>query len=213
MNTHQIGRLALAAWVGASAGCSPAAVPAEHPANVVQVPQLASSSPAVLAAEPDPPPLPSPPSGYIEAKVEQLVPTGQGSAVLLAPAGSDRVVPIFIGGSEALSIRHRLDHTHYERPLTHDLMDELMRNVGVRLIHVQVDSLKNNTFIGTVVMRHGARNIELDARPSDAIALALGNGAPIYVARRVIEASGVRRDELGPIHGLQVPPAGSPPMP
>jgi len=139
------------------------------------------------------------PDGYVEMTVGEVTPTRDGNAVLLVDASNDVVVPIFIGPNEAMAIDLRHRKQRYQRPLTHDLLDAVLRELGGSLVRVQIDDIKDNTFLGAVFVRTPTRVIELDSRPSDAIALALGNHAPIYVARRVIEQAGVRRnDASGP---------------
>jgi hypothetical protein len=136
------------------------------------------------------------PAGYVDAQVLGVFQTATGGVVALGVADSDRVLPIFVGGTEALSINLRQNQEHYERPLTHDLLDAVMRELGGQLVNVQVDELKDNTFIGSIVVRHGGHTKSLDSRPSDAIALAIGARVPIYVASRVMDAAGVPRSEI-----------------
>ena len=149
----------------------------------------------------------------VEMKVAAVVPSkGGGAAVLLVEAASRgtpspaaqggsparrKVVPIFVGAAEALSIDLRLNKRRPERPLTHDLLDSIVRELGAKVVRVQVDELRDGVFIGTVfVQRPGERVARVDARSSDAIALALGNGLPIWVARKVIDAAGVNPESL-----------------
>ena len=80
--------------------------------------------------------------------------------------------------------------------MTHDLFDAAIHALGANLYKVHIDELRNNTFIGRVYLVKGDRILDLDARPSDAIALAIGNHVPIYVARRVLEEAGKRPSEL-----------------
>jgi uncharacterized protein len=136
------------------------------------------------------------PAGYEHATVWDLVPAGDGAAVLLLDASSTTVLPIFVGGTEALSIRLTMDGKHFGRPLTHDLLASLVRGLGGEAVKVQIDDLRDDTFFGSVFVRQGARVIQLDARPSDAIAIALGSGAPLYVSRSVMLSSGLPREDL-----------------
>jgi bifunctional DNase/RNase len=130
----------------------------------------------------------APPSGYVELVVQDVVPTPHGQpAVLLRDASASLLVPIFIGGTEALSIELRHNKKRYARPLTHDLFDALLDKLGGKLVRVQIDGVRDETFVGAVFVQRGAEVIELDARPSDAIALAVGSGAPIYVSPEVIQ--------------------------
>jgi uncharacterized protein len=147
-------------------------------------------------------PRPTAPPSHVEMTVGGLYSVGNGgSAVILATPTDPRVVPIFIGGTEALSIHLRLEHQRYQRPLTHDLLDNVVRELGGELVKVQVDELKDNVFIGTVFVRDGGRIAPLDARPSDAIALAIGADVPIFVARKVVSAAGVRKEDFERSHG------------
>jgi bifunctional DNase/RNase len=136
------------------------------------------------------------PRGYERASVWDLVPTDDGAAVLLLDAKKVTVLPIFVGGTEALTIRLRMNGQRYARPLTHDLLASLVDELGGRPVKVQIDELRDDTYIGSVFVRQGTRVLQLDARPSDAIAISLGSGAPLYVAKSVMLGSGVSREEI-----------------
>src|SRR5262249_35428984 len=82
------------------------------------------------------------------------------------------------------------------RPLTHDLMDSTLHELHAKVVKVQVDELRDGVFIGSIFVRSGNRVFRVDARPSDAIALAIGNHVPIYVARAVLDEAGIRGDDL-----------------
>ncbi len=151
--------------------------------------------PAAAPAEPPPAPVVKP-AGYVEVHAMQVVDLGSSSALLLLDEASSLIVPIFIGGTEALSIGHRMRGTTAPRPLTHDLLDAAVKKLRGSVVKVQVDALRDGVFHGSVYLRAGRRVLRLDARPSDAIALAIGNRAPIYVAQEVLDAAGVPRDEL-----------------
>jgi len=118
------------------------------------------------------------------------------NAVLLVEEGKRIALPIFIGGTEALSIRLRLEKKPFARPLTHDLFDSSIKKLGGRVASVRVDKIEDNTFHGTVVLESGRERFDMDARPADAIAIAIGNGAPIHVARTVLDHAGLNLDEL-----------------
>jgi bifunctional DNase/RNase len=154
-------------------------------------PQVATIPPAVRAPEP-----PRPPPGYVEVKVIRIEPQREGgAAILLGRPDKSALLPIFVGQTEALSIALRQKGEHYERPLTHDLVDALMRELGGQLVKVQIDELRNNTFVGSIFVRTGERVAEIDARPSDAIALAIGNHVPIYCATKVLDRAARSRDD------------------
>src|SRR5262249_35597019 len=126
----------------------------------------------------------------------RVVELGDSAALLLLDEASGVIVPIFIGGTEALSISHRLSGTTPVRPLTHDLLDAAVKKLHGSIAKVHVDALRDGIYLGSVYIRSGRRLLRLDARPSDAIALALGNRAPIYIAQQVLDAAGVPRDEM-----------------
>jgi bifunctional DNase/RNase len=136
-----------------------------------------------------------PPKGFIEMKVAGVMPTREGNAVMLADPAETVALPIWIGDAEAFSIQMRLDRRRFQRPLTHDLLDNIMRELGGRLVKIQVDDLKGNTFVGTVFIEQAGKVIEIDSRPSDAIALAVGNRVPIHVSQKVIDRVGIRKQD------------------
>jgi bifunctional DNase/RNase len=141
---------------------------------------------------------PGVPEGYVELKVEEVSVVDDSFVVILMDEARAVALQIFIGGTEALSIELRYKKRQYPRPLTHDLLDRVMRELGGELVKIHIDDIRDNTFIGAVFVRRGDRIIEVDARPSDAIALALGNRVPIYVSKRVLDQAGVRPNEALP---------------
>jgi bifunctional DNase/RNase len=136
------------------------------------------------------------PDGYDLASVWEVVATGEGAAVLVVDAKKTTVLPIFVGGTEALTIQLRVDGKHFHRPLTHGLLSSLVSELGGKPVRAQIDDMHDDTFYGRVVVQQGDRVLELDARPSDAIAISLGSGAPLFVSRSVMLGSGVRREEV-----------------
>ena len=167
----------------------PAQAEAAAPLTTEAVPPAASAGLVSNAADP-----PRPPAGYLEMTVLDVKGTVDGAAVLLVNQARSVVVPIMVGGTEALSIQLRQSKQRYQRPLTHDLLDSILHELGGSLVKVQVDDIRDGTFIGTVFVRKGNRVVSIDARPSDAIALAIGNGVPIFMAQRVIDEAGLRKD-------------------
>lgn len=138
----------------------------------------------------------SAPAGYVTVKVETASGPEFGDAVLLYSETEKRVMPIYIGGTEALSIQLRLAQQRFMRPLTHDLFDDAVKQLGGKLLRVQVDTLRDSVYIGSVFIERDGKVLNLDARPSDAIALALGSAAPIYVSADLLREAGVSMDEL-----------------
>jgi uncharacterized protein len=136
------------------------------------------------------------PPGYVRMQVQDVISLSEGEAVLLVDAGRTAVLPIFIGGTEAVSIALRLRNQLPPRPLTHDLLDTVIRQLGGELVKVQVDRMTAGIFVGSIFVRTATGTRRIDARPSDAIALAVGNRAPIYAARAVLDQSGIKPADL-----------------
>jgi bifunctional DNase/RNase len=137
----------------------------------------------------------TPPDGYV--RMNPVARSGSfGNAVLLVDVDEQIIIPIYIGGTEALSIQLRLSARPFIRPLTHDLFDAFAMRVGAKMVRAQVDRLADNVYIGSVVFKQGEQLIQLDARPSDAIALAIGNDVPVFVSKSVLDVAGVRTEDL-----------------
>ncbi len=109
--------------------------------------------------------------------------------ILLKTAEDERPVPIWIGLLEATSIASAIQNIQYDRPMTHDLFKNFAEYMGLHITKVEVCDLKNNTFFAKIYYSSKERNFSMDARPSDAIALALRFEAPIFVDDKVIEQS------------------------
>jgi uncharacterized protein len=172
---------------GGACGGRPAAAPASPTPAAADRPAADSKSEAAArraARE-------RPPAGYVRMVVGGVAPTSQGNAVLLSDLAGTVGVPIFVGDGEALSILVRWRQHPNQRPLTHDLLDTIMRRLGGSIESVRVDAVKSNVFFATVLVRSNGRVFEVDSRASDAIALAVGNNAPIFVARTVIQLAGI----------------------
>jgi bifunctional DNase/RNase len=150
-----------------------------------------------------------PPEGYVQLEVAGVAAAGpEGFAVVLVDGDREMAVPIFVGGTEALSIELRHNRRRYARPLTHDLLDAIMHELGGELVKIHIDDIREDVFVGAVFVRVGARVFEVDARPSDAIALALGSRVPIYVSPAVVGKAGIKKKDM-PTPPAQ--PTGKPP--
>jgi bifunctional DNase/RNase len=108
-------------------------------------------------------------------------------AVLLVDELNELVLPIFIGEAEAFSIQAALEGIKPERPLTHDLLTNILSELDVELEKVTIDGLIKDVFTATLHLREGERRLRIDARPSDSIALALRTGSEIYADRSLLE--------------------------
>lgn len=119
--------------------------------------------------------------------------TGEGAPVVLLDV-REEVVPIFISRDQAQSIQHALDKEPFDRPLTHDLLLDMLAEFGGALDRVRIDGLTDGTFLAKIDAEQyvdGARRERtFDARPSDAIALALREDCPILVSDAVVDRAG-----------------------
>jgi bifunctional DNase/RNase len=121
-----------------------------------------------------------------EVKVVGVYEHARGAFVLLRDART-RTMPIWIGTAEALSISIALEGAATPRPLTHDLIKILLDRLGASVDAVLVDDLYNNTYYAKIGLRIDSKLMDIDCRPSDAIAVALRARVPIYVADHVLE--------------------------
>lgn len=101
--------------------------------------------------------------------------------------GKSRVVPIQLGIFEAMSLGAALEHVRFPRPSTHDLMLDAFTNMDATVDHVLINKVKGKTFYARLTLAQHGRLIDLDARPSDAISLAVRQDAPVYIEEDVLE--------------------------
>ena len=116
---------------------------------------------------------------------------GKQPIVLLKTTGGNRYLPIWIGQPEAASILMKLQGTASPRPLTHDLFTDTLTQLDAEVVRVCVTELRENTFHATITIRQNGSELEIDSRPSDAIALAVRTDAPIFADDSVIEESAI----------------------
>ncbi len=116
---------------------------------------------------------------------------GKQPIVLLKTVDSNRFLPIWIGHPEAAAILMKLQGAQTPRPMTHDLLSDLLESVDVMCEKVSVTELRDNTFYASITISVNGSEIEIDSRPSDAIALAVRCQAPIFAAEEVIEESSI----------------------
>ncbi|MER3452610.1 MAG: hypothetical protein C4344_02715 [Acidimicrobiia bacterium] len=120
------------------------------------------------------------------------LPTNNPIVLLREAEGANQVLPIFIGAVEATAIAFALQGVVTQRPMTHDLMRDLLQALGVRVERIEVTELRDGTFYAEIVMRRDDdRVVRVSSRPSDAIALAARLGTPIYAAEAVLDEAGV----------------------
>jgi bifunctional DNase/RNase len=116
---------------------------------------------------------------------------GKQPIVLLKTVEGNRFLPIWIGHPEAAAILMKLQNAATPRPMTHDLVTEILMQLDAQVVSVAVTELRESTFYAQVTIRQDGSEIEVDSRPSDAIALAVRAEAPIFVADEVIEESAI----------------------
>lgn len=115
--------------------------------------------------------------------------TGGAYAILLKEVDGVKRLPIIIGAFEAQAIALEIEGIKPPRPLTHDLLKQLIDNLGATVLEVIVDELRENTFYAKIILDVSGLTNEIDARPSDAIALAVRADAPIFVSEFVMETA------------------------
>ncbi|MBN1178195.1 MAG: bifunctional nuclease family protein [Anaerolineae bacterium] len=115
----------------------------------------------------------------------------QHRVVLLREVGGNRYLTIWIGPFEAEAINVRLQEVEFARPLTHDLLKNTIEALGGVIQYIIVTDLQNDTFYGRIVVSVDGRELEIDSRPSDAMALAVRAAVPIYVAEEVMDTAGI----------------------
>jgi uncharacterized protein len=113
---------------------------------------------------------------------------GDQQMIFLREVGGDRSFPIMIGTTEAIAIDRRLKGIETPRPMTHDLLANVIEKLGARVEKIVISELRNHTFIATLQLMCASGSIAIDSRPSDAIAIGVACNTPIYVASEVIDA-------------------------
>lgn len=127
----------------------------------------------------------------IEMKVAGLTmdPLTNTPIVILKDLDNKRAIPIWIGLYEATAIATEMEHIAFSRPMTHDLLRDIINSLEVMMERVEIIDIRNNTFFANIYLKKGDRTYIVDSRPSDAIALALRTKVPIFVSEQVIDKS------------------------
>jgi uncharacterized protein len=116
---------------------------------------------------------------------------GKQPIVLLKTADGNKFLPIWIGHPEAAAILMKLQGASTPRPMTHDLLADVLEQLDAEVTRITVTELRENTFYASITVQQNGSEIEIDSRPSDAIAIAVRSDAPIFAAERVIEESAI----------------------
>jgi len=115
--------------------------------------------------------------------------------VILKEKGTNRYLPIWIGPAEADAIAVKLQNVELSRPLTHDLLQSVISTLGASVEYIVVSGLKEDTFYARLALSIDGGALDIDSRPSDALALAVRVGAPIYAEESVLEKAGIILEE------------------
>lgn len=137
------------------------------------------------------------PKKLVVMEVRDVVPIaeGQNHAVMLV-SKDGTVLPLFVTEESAVAIAFRLAHRHTPHPLAADLSDSLVNQLGAEVTEVRIDDIREHIFYGHVILRQGDKRVSIDARPSDAIALALTGNARIVATQKVLDEGGVTKQEI-----------------
>jgi bifunctional DNase/RNase len=116
---------------------------------------------------------------------------GKQPIVLLKTLDGNKFLPIWIGHPEAAAILMKLQGASTPRPMTHDLVTDILTELNARVSRIAVTELRENTFYAVITLQVNGSELEIDSRPSDALALAVRTSAPIFVADKVIDDSAI----------------------
>jgi bifunctional DNase/RNase len=127
----------------------------------------------------------------VEMKVEGLTldPLTNMPIIILKDLAGDKALPIWVGYFEANAIALEIEKINTPRPMTHDLLNNIISSLQAKVKHILVTDLKDNTFFAEISVIQNGSDMTIDSRPSDAIALALRSKSPIFVEEKVIEAA------------------------
>ena len=129
-----------------------------------------------------------------EVRVLQVTvdPDTMSPIVLIQDLERSAILPIVIGSGEALAIATALDHVTFPRPMTHDLIRSILDETRTPVVKVVITDLKEDTFYAVIVLKRRGKEVALDSRPSDAIAVAVRTGAPIFVSTELFQSKAIR---------------------
>jgi bifunctional DNase/RNase len=150
----------------------------------------------------------------VELIVRDVVPLeeAQTHAVVLTTEDGEIVLPVFVDEAAAVAIAFRLAHLEPPQPLAQDLLDDVVSKLGAHVTEVRIDDLRGDIYTGRVFLQQGKKNLELDARPADSIAMALDGKARIRVTRKVLTQAGINREDIESLHEQGPGVGGSGPM-
>lgn len=138
--------------------------------------------------------------------------SGGAYALVLGEIDGNRRLPIIIGAFEAQAIALELEKIQPPRPMTHDLIRDLFDSVSADVTDILIDELREGTFFAKIRYTVGGNEAQLDCRPSDAVALAVRVGAPIFVAPSVLDEAGIPTEEAEGLSALEAAPEEAAPQ-
>lgn len=129
----------------------------------------------------------------IEVKVKEVMvdPVSMSPVVVLQDAIDERTLPVWIGTNEAFAIITQLNGVNLPRPMTHDLLKNILTETHVSVTRVIITDLKDETYYAVILLEYQGKELTIDSRPSDAIALAMRVGAPIFISSKLLQTMGV----------------------
>jgi bifunctional DNase/RNase len=135
----------------------------------------------------------------LEMKIKGLMidPVSNMPIIILKDSTGDEVLPIWVGIFEANAIAMQMENIIAPRPMTHDLLRNVIEGLQARILKVEITDLRDNTFFAVINLDRNGESLSIDSRPSDAMALALRVGAPIFVQKGVLEKSSSPDEESG----------------
>lgn len=139
-----------------------------------------------------------PPSPMVQVEVKDVVPLKELNqhAVVLVSKEDGMVLPLFVDETAAVAIAFRLMGRPTPHPLAHDLLDRIVPSLGGRLTEVRIDGLKDHVYQSHVVIQQANKQLVIEARPSDAVSMALAAKVPVYTTRQVMAVGGISRAEI-----------------
>jgi bifunctional DNase/RNase len=135
----------------------------------------------------------------LEMKIKGLMidPVSNMPIIILKDDSGEEVLPIWVGIFEANAIAMQMENIISPRPMTHDLLKNVIEGLQARIRKIEITDLRDNTFFAVISLDRNGESLSIDSRPSDAMALALRVGAPIYVQRTVLDKSSNSADDPG----------------
>ncbi len=134
----------------------------------------------------------------VEVSIDRVILMSQHRIFILKDVDSERFLPIWIGPFEAEAITVSLQEMEVVRPLTHDLLRNILQALGAEVLRIQIVDLRDDVFYAQIVLRVNGRELEIDSRPSDALALAVRVHVPIYVDEKVMREAATKPEaEIG----------------